>query len=191
MPLPPWMPLVPPVMQPPIVTCENVEVDITLPRPLSHITAAFASSVNADAVAGPISASGRSNVSVQKLESTWPTSINAAAEAEVIIAGGKVNSVAVSVAATSKVDLGSLRADHATISASAKSSMSGMTLSEGFISASSLSLVNTTATTGHVGVSCSSSEVHVGGEAQVFVLSDWDCKITPQMASSHKQTILP
>lgn len=190
MPLPPSMPLVPPFVQQPMAACADLTVDIIVPRPLSYITAAFASSVTADAVAGPISASGRSSVSVQNVTSMWPISIDAAAEAEIIVAGGRVGSVAVSVAATSRAELGNLTADHATISAAAKSSVTGMTLSDGFISASSSSLVSTTAT-GPVGVSCFSSEIHVGGEAQMFIHSDWDCKITPQKASPYGQTILP
>jgi len=192
MPLPASIPLVPPSVQQPMVACEAVEVDISVLRPLSHITADFASSVITDAVAGPISASGRSSIRVQNLASMWPTSINAAAEGVIIVGGGKVGSVAVNVAAASKADLGSLTADHATISASAKSSVSGMTLSDGFISASSYSRVNTTAAAGPVGVSCSSSEVHIGGQARVFIHSDWDCKVTPQKAfSPYEQTILP
>eukprot|EP00930_Biecheleria_cincta_P106129 TRINITY_DN993_c0_g1_i4.p1 TRINITY_DN993_c0_g1~~TRINITY_DN993_c0_g1_i4.p1 ORF type:complete len:274 (-),score=44.99 TRINITY_DN993_c0_g1_i4:208-1029(-) len=192
MPLSPSIPFVPTFVQQGIAPCENVEVDIVALRPLSYITADFASSVITDAAAGPISASGRSSVSVHNLASPWPISINAAAaESSITIAGGKVSSVAVSVAAASKADLGSLTADHATISASDRSSVSGMTLSDGFISASSSSRVNTTAAAGPVGVSCFSSEVHVGGTAQVFIHSDWDCKVTPQKAIPYEQTILP
>jgi len=167
-----------------------IEVDITVPTPLSYIIATSQAEVHADKIEGSISASGRSLVIVQSLETTWPTSISAAAESEVRVAGGKVGGLSVSSAAASKVEMGSLAAGDSSLTAAAKSSISGLTLSSGVISCTSQSSVSTAAT-GQVGVSCSNSEVHVSGSALLTVWSQYDCKGLPRRMLSAELPILP
>lgn len=153
-----------------------VQAEIVLPEALTYAGASTGAEVIADAAAGMLSATLTGEVVVGTLNCSEPVAIVSETRGEITVATGKVGLLAVSCNSRSTISLGTLEAEEALVTASYKSSISGLTAGHVHVSATEDTIIALTVSHA-VTVVCSTSMVDIDGAAVVTTYLAYRCVI--------------